>query len=353
MSTGFGTRWRLALGAAAGLFLVLAAPAFADVINGGSYRGTPSDSSRVSFKVSANGNTIEQFRMDFYGLDCGGAAGFGSGPTNATGFSLQITPGGQTKAASTAGYYGQAGAMAGSYLADPIPGTGCAPLRVSYIAVEAASVDALGPGVIAGGIFVGDTTSHASVTKTGDVTLTMSAEGNTVARLSLMYREGVCDYPMEFTDIPLQQKKMFMAGLRTAQAPTPVPSVSGVVRDLRRMSGGFSHPGINAACGPVAGRWSAVTSNTGVPAPAASVQATFAATPRFGGGQALAIFNGGTSAQLEAAAKLVGAKGVWVQDPDGGFALLVVGGPAFLKDQFDARFPKGLPNTLPVTLTQN
>jgi hypothetical protein len=79
MSTGFGTRWRLALGAAAGLFLVLAAPAFADVINGGSYRGTASDSSRVSFKVSANGNTIEQFRMDFYGLD-GGVVPRGSDP---------------------------------------------------------------------------------------------------------------------------------------------------------------------------------------------------------------------------------------------------------------------------------
>jgi len=49
-------------------------------------------------------------------------------------------------------------------------------------------------------------------------------------------------------------------------------------------------------------------------------------------GQSLAVFPGGTFDDLEAAARGVGATGVWVQDAGGAFRLLVVSGPAFLRD---------------------
>ncbi|MEI7926645.1 MAG: hypothetical protein WCI61_10725, partial [Chloroflexota bacterium] len=67
---------------------------------------------------------------------------------------------------------------------------------------------------------------------------------------------------------------------------------------------------------------------------------TFVAPPTFGAqGYALAVFSGGNIDQLEVAANLVGAKGVWVQDTTGRYALLPVSGPGFLKAGFAAAFP--------------
>ena len=69
-------------------------------------------------------------------------------------------------------------------------------------------------------------------------------------------------------------------------------------------------------------------------------------------GQALAVFSGGTFDQLEAAARAAGATGLWVQDSGGQFRLLVIGGPAFLRDQFRAAFPLGLTSNLAVTVVR-
>ena len=77
---------------------------------------------------------------------------------------------------------------------------------------------------------------------------------------------------------------------------------------------------------------------------AASVAAasfgTFAAPPMFGEqGYALAVYSGGNIDQLEIAASLAGARGVWVQDTAGRYALLPVSGPGFLKAGFASAFP--------------
>lgn len=69
-------------------------------------------------------------------------------------------------------------------------------------------------------------------------------------------------------------------------------------------------------------------------------------------GQALVIFGGGTVAQLEVAASAATAKGAWVQDPTGAYQLLVVGGPAFLKEQFQAKFAAGIAVNTPMALTR-
>ena len=69
-------------------------------------------------------------------------------------------------------------------------------------------------------------------------------------------------------------------------------------------------------------------------------------------GQSLTVFAGGSADQLEAAAKAVGATGVWVQDATGQFRLMVVSGPAFLRDQFRAAFAASLPANLGVTLVR-
>ena len=56
--------------------------------------------------------------------------------------------------------------------------------------------------------------------------------------------------------------------------------------------------------------------------------------------------------QLAAEGTTVKAGGIWVQDAGGVFRLLVVNGPAFLRDQFRAAFPSGLPSNFAVTLVR-
>ena len=68
--------------------------------------------------------------------------------------------------------------------------------------------------------------------------------------------------------------------------------------------------------------------------------------------QALAVFSGGSVAQLEASATVSIVNGVWVQDATGTFRLLVVGGPAFINDQFRASFPTGFAANTAVTLVR-
>ena len=69
-------------------------------------------------------------------------------------------------------------------------------------------------------------------------------------------------------------------------------------------------------------------------------------------GQALAVFNGGTVAELEAAVSAQQARGAWAQDGTGGFHLLVVGGASFLKDAFIAKFPSGFAGPTAMTLVK-
>jgi hypothetical protein len=92
-------------------------------------------------------------------------------------------------------------------------------------------------------------------------------------------------------------------------------------------------------------------------AQASTVQAqaggAFAGTPNFGGGgQAAAVFLGGSVDQLEAAARANGANGVWAQDAGGRFQLLVVGGPGFLRESFTTQFAGGFTTATAVTLTR-
>ena len=88
------------------------------------------------------------------------------------------------------------------------------------------------------------------------------------------------------------------------------------------------------------------------PKPPAAGSGAFVTAPNFAAGNvAFAVFGGGTVDQLEAAAK-ASATGVWVQDATGRFHLLVVNGPAFLRQEFNAAFPLGFTASLAVTLVR-
>lgn len=94
---------------------------------------------------------------------------------------------------------------------------------------------------------------------------------------------------------------------------------------------------------------------TSTPAPAATPTGSigFAGPVIYSvSGQSLTVFPGGTFDELEAAARGAAATGVWMQDAQGTFRLLVVGGPVFLRDQFRAAFPNGLPSNTAVTLVR-
>ncbi len=89
------------------------------------------------------------------------------------------------------------------------------------------------------------------------------------------------------------------------------------------------------------------------PASAQTPTGVFAALPSYSGsGLASVVYLGGTLDQLEAVAGRVGASGIWLQSSDGGFQLLVVAGPDFLKAAVRARFPAGFPGPQAVTLVK-
>jgi len=78
-------------------------------------------------------------------------------------------------------------------------------------------------------------------------------------------------------------------------------------------------------------------------ATAAGGAGALAGTPVFDAtGKALAVFNTGTVEQLASEGVKAGATGIWVQDPSGELQVFVIGGPAFINDQFRAKFPTGL-----------
>lgn len=58
-------------------------------------------------------------------------------------------------------------------------------------------------------------------------------------------------------------------------------------------------------------------------------------------GKALAVFNGGTVAQLVTASTQAKATGIWVQGPTGQFFGYVLGAPDFVNASFNAAFPNG------------
>lgn len=145
-----------------------------------------------------------------------------------------------------------------------------------------------------------------------------------------------------------------------SRAAGPLLEVTGgagrvvAVTSPSAVGGGFAAEAPSPACPALAGMWIArpPAAPAGSP-PSGGGPARFAVPPAFGSGTtALAVFGGGTPAQLEAAARDAGATGVWAQDAAGRFALLVVDGPAFINAPFRTAFAAGLPLNTAVTLTR-
>ena len=95
------------------------------------------------------------------------------------------------------------------------------------------------------------------------------------------------------------------------------------------------------------------TSTSAVVAAAAGAPGSFIAAPVFSTtGLALAVYNGGSVAQLEATARAAGVSGAWAQDASGIYQLLILNGPTFVNDGFRARFPNGFSTAVALTLVR-
>ena len=87
------------------------------------------------------------------------------------------------------------------------------------------------------------------------------------------------------------------------------------------------------------------------PTPTPTPTGTFAGTPVFSAtGQALAVFHGGTVDQLESASMAIGATGIWAQESNGTYQLLIVRGPVFANAPFRSAFPTGFLGATGLTL---
>lgn len=275
-------------------------------------------------------------------------------------------------------------AAAGVITTDPTPGTDCAPVRRAWRAA-ADGAPVLGANIFANA--TGPATVAGQNAPSGTVTISTNAKGDALESFAVTYQQGACkyerkttsaDYGIGATNPLLLDNGPSFFGLvafgMISGAMTPGGARGGVIIDGTGdcptvaltyvvTSGGTAVPTTTptatatatpvptATATPVATATPTATA-TATPAPTA-VKAQFLGTPVFGSaGQALAVFSGGTVADLEAAAKTAGATGIWAQDSSGSFKLLVIGGPGFINDAFRSAFPTGFAAAAPLTLTR-
>lgn len=141
------------------------------------------------------------------------------------------------------------------------------------------------------------------------------------------------------------------AGVRNGDMISFAVNGKAAAETIRLTSGQFVPvPGLKLTVG------AATTTPTAVPVviPGATKPGALVSMPNFNAmsGQASAVFTGGSVDDLMKVAIGVQATGVWAQDANGNFQLLVLGGPAFLTDQFRAKFGSGFSGLISVTLTK-
>lgn len=340
------------------------------------YSGGMSSNDSVKLISDADGGKVT-ITTTFSGLDgCSGTRGatITLAPNTTSFFGGSATPSAPGDSATNrwfGGATGDGGMMIGTVSYDyPVSNTSCT-TRATYLA-KGTSAGTAGPGIPPRTVYRGAVSSSINLGVGGTIELSSGADKNVIDRLTISYTEGTCSYPVDLRDITLADGMSFHVGVRTPSRPAPTASVVGLTSGSSTILGGFSAPA-KAGCPAVAGQWTAriVTAQSAAPTPTPTVTAPGASsTPaagatgvsgRFAGsvafttsGQGLAVFLGGSVADLEASARglQTGVKGVWAQEPNGNYQLLVVDGPAFLSDGFRKAFPTGFAGTTAVTLVR-
>jgi len=347
----------LAVGVGVALLVAVATlPAQAAPVPDGSYSGTTIEGESVTITMNSAGTAASTFTVAPSPTQCPGRVEATNlevrnnafvGRTGATGA--------PTLPFAYAGYVGEGGVIAGAFaVGGNIPGTLCPGPAGVFTATERSHQGATGPGGAPGATYRGSVrtfTGFSGPRTVGTVTVKMSADGKTIERLDVAVTSSGCSYPVTITNEPLTDAKAFQSALRPPLTSTGPIAVVGVVRDEWRLGGAISYPAMGvfptSYCASMTVEWSA--EREGAP----DTSGRFGAPPAFtASGQAFAVFLGGSVAQLRVAAAAAGAGGVWVQDSDGVYRLLVVDGPAFLGADFEARFPAGFTAATSVILTR-
>ena len=274
---------------------------------------------------------------------------------------------------------------AGVITSEPAAGSNCLPVRKAWRAIASGS-PLLGANLFEGA--TGPVTVIGRPTASGSVTLSMNAKGDSLSSFSVNVQDGACNYagtsfasdfpPGGPTPLTVESSSFFgssgfgmlsgvtvLGGARgglVLQGKDACPTIGATYTAI--VAGGTLAPmpapttSTPAATPTPTGTATATPAATATPVATvtvtpAAVTPRFAGTPVFGtGGQAFAVFTGGTSGDLEAQAKAAGASGIWVQTSGGAYQLLVVDGPVFLNAAFRAAFAAGLAVNTPVTLTR-
>ena len=322
---------------------VLVERAIAAPPSGAVYEGTTSGGGTVRLTIGSDGMTadilVRHATASVGGAGC--ATEFSTAAlklgTNGAQFTVnEVASSGTT--VSMSGFFALPGseAIAGAF--SQVPTSGSCPRHLVTWTADRTPKPAAPTGKPTAGIVYDGPAYTVNGTRIGTASYTQTVSG--ASSVSITLDVPGCPYLMVIagaTDPPIGTAAHFSMSLVAAGR------VSGVLTPTA-MGGGFVVEAVSATCPKVAGMWAVLP-----PRPSGN----FVSTPNFGtASTALAVFTGGTVAQLEAAAKNAGASGVWVQDSSGSFALLVVAGPAFINDAFRARFTSGLPTNSAVTLTK-
>lgn len=346
----------LALAVAGGAYASGAMPATAAPA-GTTYEGKTNDNSPITLITGADGTVVTNLTMPSSGVDgCSfnlvtGNLRLSSSDTFYVG-TAELKNGAESHAYF--GAFGDAGTAIGAIGFDWEPGAQCSgALRRTYIATSSGGDGVQGPGATAG-TYTGTVLSvMPDEGVRGTVEIVVGADGRSVDSLHLTYTDGACVYRPTLEATALLDGKILQTGVRTIIGSAAIPSIVATTQGTSRIVGAFSTPA-EGACPPVGGYWTAdLATPAPTPAPAPSGSGRFVTTPVFSpAGQAFAIFGGGASGDVEAAAREAHASGVWAQDASGAYQLLVVDGPPFLNAAFHAAFAGGLATNTSLTLTR-
>ncbi len=299
---------------------------------GDAYEGTTSDGGSVRVVARPDGIAVVTVRHPDRAGAC--TAAFEAetkllGATTSQFIVNEAAAGGGAKA-SISGFFSlpDRGAVAGAF--SDIGGM--TPRSATWIATRVAPPPAAMEWPYRAGVKLEGIAYNVTGTRLGTAETTTAADGTVTVRIAVTI--GACEYRMSQTStgaLTGPQIDLSSAAGRIAAITSPTA-----------IGGGYRVEPSPTCSAPLAGMFVALAPRPGFVAPPAF---GFASTTN-------AVFQGGSAADLEAAAKIAGATGVWALDTAGTPRLLIVDAPAWVNQPVRDALRAGLAASTTVTLTR-
>lgn len=334
--------WRSGVAALVATLALLASvpAATAAPVPGTVYEGTTSAGGTVRLVVNADGTLAVSIQHPGVGISCAASTltvAAVAPAASGSQFSIDAAPTTDGKA-TVAGFFSLPNneVAVGAYVDVP-SSVSCAPRAASWSASRTTPPVTPTAWPYATGVQYEGSSFTAAGVRIGTVQATSDAGGTLT--VNLVATVGGCEYRTTQAAVFGARDRMVGPKIESATGTGRIAAVTSPTA----IGGAFVIDRVSSACAALAGMWVAAAPDSG----------SFAAPPNFGANfTALAVFTGGSTAQLEAAAKAAGATGVWMQDAQGRFLLLLVSGPSFINDPFRASFANGIPANTAVTLAR-